>query len=146
MNTQERFPESASEITQEIPIVQGPWFTRRPPATAGVGPRRSSRYNRNFKIINGIVTGIMSLLLWLALAAHPPVWFLPLAWPIVIVGWILIIADSIHVHPAEWRLVTESIFWSIAISVARRIFRHLENEHNQRLATAIVDAQRRAGM
>lgn len=146
MSTTPRFPESPNEITQEIPIVQGPWLTRHTAAPAGVGPRRPSRYPRNFKIFNGMVTGVMTLLLWLALLAHPPVWFLPLAWPIVIVGWILIIADSIHVHPAEWRLVTESIFWSFAIYLARRILRHWENEHTQRLATAIVDAQHKAGM
>jgi hypothetical protein len=123
------------------------WLTRHTPAAPGVGPRQPSRYNRTFKVFNGIVTAIMSFLLLAALpAAHTPPWFLALAWPVVIIGWVVIIVDSIHVHPAEWRLVTDSVLGTMIFFLVRAVFRHVEKEHNEHLADAIVGAQKRAGM
>lgn len=126
------------------PTVGNHWLTRHTPTGPGAAPKGKSFMPRGLKITLAILTVLATFLVIPAEMSggqHPAAWFGALLWVITLGGGVVLITDSLRVHPTEWKWVGKTA----AVTAAFFYVKHLVHRHEEHqadiLANAIVKAE-----
>lgn len=149
---------NTANATQPLPhedysqaTIGNSWWTRRTAPGPGVGPRGTGFLPKGLKIGLAIVGGIS---LWVAImtsfaGGNPPAWLPVVAWFLALGMLPFVVADSMKIHPSEWKFVAKGIA-KIAvlygsIFAVQHIVHSMERAHAAHLADAVSQGIRQSG-